>query len=148
VSIRLAVVGDVPAIIVMERSIPAAAHWTEQQYQNIFGNHGPRRLAFVGDDGGALIAFLIVRIVEAEWEIENLGVIEHARRHGTGTALMRGLLDLASRERASAVFLEVRASNVAARGLYRKVGFTEEGRRQEYYREPSEDAISYRFLFS
>jgi ribosomal-protein-alanine N-acetyltransferase len=39
------------------------------------------------------------------------------------------------------VLLEVRESNVAARRLYRKLGFTEHGRRSNYYLQPAEDAL-------
>jgi ribosomal-protein-alanine N-acetyltransferase len=37
--------------------------------------------------------------------------------------------------------LEVRASNQAARGLYRKLGFTELGKRKRYYEDNGEDAL-------
>jgi ribosomal-protein-alanine N-acetyltransferase len=40
-----------------------------------------------------------------------------------------------------AMELEVRASSEAARGLYRALGFVEQGRRRGYYREPVEDAV-------
>jgi len=39
------------------------------------------------------------------------------------------------------VLLEVRESNLAARKLYEKLGFSEEGRRSNYYHEPREDAM-------
>ena len=39
------------------------------------------------------------------------------------------------------VFLEVRASNEAALGLYRRFGFSEAGRRANYYERPREDAL-------
>jgi len=42
------------------------------------------------------------------------------------------------------VFLEVRASNLAARKLYERVGFIEAGSRPRYYRDPAEDAVVYR----
>ncbi len=44
---------------------------------------------------------------------------------------------LASRK----IFLEVRESNEAARSFYARMGFTEAGRRRDYYREPAEDAF-------
>jgi ribosomal-protein-alanine N-acetyltransferase len=42
------------------------------------------------------------------------------------------------------VWLDVRASNVAARALYERFGFQEVGRRRGYYRRPVEDAINMR----
>ena len=46
------------------------------------------------------------------------------------------------------VYLEVRESNVAARGLYDGLGFRELGRRSRYYRRPVEDAILLRAAIS
>jgi ribosomal-protein-alanine N-acetyltransferase len=39
------------------------------------------------------------------------------------------------------VFLEVRESNSAARRLYGALGFAQVGRRRNYYRRPTEDAV-------
>ena len=39
------------------------------------------------------------------------------------------------------IFLEVRESNEGALRLYARAGFKENGRRAEYYREPTEDAL-------
>jgi ribosomal-protein-alanine N-acetyltransferase len=41
----------------------------------------------------------------------------------------------------SEVILEVRASNAAAVGFYRALGFAENGRRARYYADPEEDAL-------
>jgi ribosomal-protein-alanine N-acetyltransferase len=50
-------------------------------------------------------------------------------------------LRLAKRHRFKKVLLEVRASNRAAIALYRKVGFSETGRRQGHYLATGEDAL-------
>jgi ribosomal-protein-alanine N-acetyltransferase len=45
------------------------------------------------------------------------------------------------------IILEVRASNAAALGLYRLLGFAETGRRPRYYHDPVEDAVLMRLKF-
>ena len=92
--------------------------------------------------------FLVARSIDAEWEIENLGVASNLRRHGTGTALTREFLRVARAEGSTTVLLEVRESNTAAREFYLKLGFVQDGRRKAYYRNPNEDAINYRLRFS
>jgi len=64
-------------------------------------------------------------------------------RRGIANELMRALIPCAKNEVASAILLEVRESNLAARGLYEKQGFREVGRRPAYYKNPAEDAILY-----
>jgi ribosomal-protein-alanine N-acetyltransferase len=90
----------------------------------------------------------VAHAVAGEWEIENIAVAGPARRRGLGTRLLGEFLKLAGGERASAVFLEVRESNRAARLLYEKWSFEESGRRSGYYTQPQEDAIVYRLSFT
>jgi ribosomal-protein-alanine N-acetyltransferase len=102
----------------------------------------------VAVEDGRLVGYLLARQAADEAEILNLGVAPAARRRGIGRALVReGLAALAGRG-ASQVFLEVRASNAAARALYAEFGFGEVGRRREYYRRPVEDAIVLRAAIS
>jgi ribosomal-protein-alanine acetyltransferase len=91
----------------------------------------------------ALAGFLVARHVKGEWELENIVVAPEFRRQGIGTQLLDALLARACETRSSTVFLEVRQSNRAARGLYQKAGFREAGNRKFYYSNPSEDAIVY-----
>ena len=144
--IRPANPDDVPAILTLERESAAAAHWTDQHYRAAFRKGGPMRTVLVAEDG-PLIGFLVARGGQPEWEIENIAVAQHAQRHGAGTRLVGELLRLARNAAASAVFLEVRRSNLAARRLYEKTGFVEDGVREGYYREPDEDAVLYALRF-
>ena len=66
------------------------------------------------------------------------------RRAGAGALLLNGAMAAARARGATAVHLDVRESNAAARALYARFGFTEVGRRRAYYREPVEDALMLR----
>ena len=68
-------------------------------------------------------------------------------RRGIGTKLVGALISRARSEAAAAILLEVRESNLAARGLYERQGFREVGRRRGYYADPVEDAILYSLRF-
>ena len=57
------------------------------------------------------------------------------------SGMMDAMVEYAIRERAYAISLEVRESNLAARNLYESYGFTAEAVRKGYYRNPSEDAV-------
>jgi ribosomal-protein-alanine N-acetyltransferase len=145
----------------LERSCVTAAHWTEEQYLDAVASAGVERLVLVseapvssasaasaeatGADAPCLQGFLVARHVAAEWELENIVVAPRGRRKGLGNRLLEALLIAASETNNSAVFLEVRESNAAARSLYEKVGFEQTGRRNSYYTGPREDAILYRF---
>ena len=147
-SIRSATSADLPAMMVLEKHAATAAHWTAQQYEALFRGHSPERRALIIEDESGLQGFVIARVVDREWEIENIAVAGPARRRGLGTRLLGELLDQARGRGADAVFLEVRESNRAARALYEKWAFLESGRRPGYYKDPEEDAILYRLGFT
>jgi [ribosomal protein S18]-alanine N-acetyltransferase len=131
-------------MMALERHAVTASHWSQGQYQGMLSEADLRRVALVIEEGSAVQGFLVARAVEHEWEIENIAVAGTARRRGLGSRLLGEFLDLAREREAESVFLEVRDSNRAARALYEKWGFVEAGRRNGYYREPSEDAVVYR----
>ena len=83
-----------------------------------------------------------------EWELENIVVAPAARRKGLGKRLLEALLAAARETNSRSVFLEVRASNAAARSLYEKAGFEPTGRRKSYYTNSAEDAVLYRLTLS
>lgn len=141
VTLREATTEDTEALLALERESPSAAHWSRAQYEAIFQAEAPPRLCLVAENG-PVQAFLVAQTAAAEWELENMVVAPAARRQGLGTQLLRELLRQARQQHARAVFLEVRASNSAARGLYRACGFVEVGSRPGYYQNPLEDAIS------
>ncbi len=147
-NIRRATQDDLPAIVTLERRTNAAAHWSEDQYQSILREAAPRRVMLVGEKQGELKSFLVARVLEVDWELENIVVAAEQQRQGVGTALLQAMMTEARTAAASSVLLEVRESNLAARRLYEKAGFAEEGRRKAYYRDPAEDAILYRLLVS
>jgi ribosomal-protein-alanine N-acetyltransferase len=144
--IRSASPADIPAMMALERHAATAAHWREDDYWRVFTGDSPRRLAVILEESQP-VAFLVAAELQGAWEIENLAVAPEARRRGLGTRLVGEFLDLARREGARQVFLEVRQSNVAARGLYEKWAFVESGRRTAYYSDPVEDAVVYTFSF-
>lgn len=79
--------------------------------------------------------------VADEAEIASVCVDPAYRRLGGGTKLLQTLLRQARLSGAQNVYLEVRASNQAAQGLYRCAGFECIGLRKRYYTNPLEDAV-------
>lgn len=144
VLIRYATRDDVPSIRTLERQTETAAHWSSREYEALFAAEAPRRIVLVATDEADpshQCGYVIARCGADEWEIENVVVAEAQQRRGVGSALVDQLLHEALEAGITSVLLEVRPSNAAARRLYEKLGFSEVGRRPDYYREPSEDAL-------
>src|ERR1700721_3030743 len=117
--IRSAALDDVPGILAIERQAPDAAHWTPEQYKrSVEGG-----VVLVAEISGRVCGFVSANAVAGEWEIENIAVAGEFLRRGVANELMHGLIQRAQSGLASAILLEVRESNLAARRLYRKYGF-------------------------
>jgi ribosomal-protein-alanine acetyltransferase len=99
-------------------------------------------------DDARVEAFAVAKRIEPECEIENIIVNPERQRRGLGERLLGELLNCLRGKACEAVFLEVRESNLPARGLYEKFGFREVGRRVKYYVQPQEDAVVYRFCWT
>jgi ribosomal-protein-alanine N-acetyltransferase len=136
-AIRSAALNDVPAILAIEQQASGAAHWTRDQYNQLVSSG----VVLVAEEAGQFCGFVCAQAVAGEWEIENVVVAAGFLRRGIANELIRTLIQRAKNEAASALLLEVRESNRAARGLYEKQGFREVGCRPAYYRDPAEDAI-------
>jgi ribosomal-protein-alanine N-acetyltransferase len=145
IRVRPARTEDVPRLIEIARHSSTAARWNESEYARLFGPQGPEGLvALVIQENDSVVGFLAGRRLTqdgAEWEIENVAVSSPARRRGLGSRLLGEFLALARKHGGRDIFLEVRASNVAARRLYQKWAFVEAGVRKSYYQGPIEDAL-------
>lgn len=81
---------------------------------------------------GDIAACCVASRLFDEVEILDVAVAPEWRRKGVGERLLRQIIAQLPEDTARMI-LEVRASNRAARGLYHKLGFSEDGRRKNYY---------------
>jgi ribosomal-protein-alanine N-acetyltransferase len=89
----------------------------------------------------AVAGFIVSRLVADELHINNVAIRPEFRRRGIAAELLKAVLREGRRNGARLAFLEVRAGNAAAQGLYRCCGFQVMGRRRHYYNQPAEDAL-------
>ena len=98
---------------------------------------------WIAQQGGGVVAHGVMSVGADECHILNLCVHPDWQGCGIGRRLLRRLLAQARERGADTAFLEVRASNQLARGLYAAEGFCEIGTRRGYYpaRHGREDAV-------
>lgn len=91
-----------------------------------------------------IVGYVLFWLVYDELHLMNLVVDPAWRRRGIGEKLLRFALETGERRAVRTATLEVRASNLSAQSLYKKLGFYQDGIRRSYYREPKEDALLFR----
>ena len=113
--------------------------WSERSIASELDNN----LAFwlVAVEGETVAGYIGSQTVMEETDMMNVAVHPVFRRQGIAEALVNGLVEHLKAMGSRCLTLEVRASNAPAIALYEKLGFTEIGRRKNYYRNPREDAL-------
>jgi len=80
-----------------------------------------------------IIGFAILASAMQQTDILNIVVDTQHRRQGYGKLLLQHMISNAKQQKIEQLFLEVRASNMAAISLYEKLHFTSVGKRSRYY---------------
>jgi [ribosomal protein S18]-alanine N-acetyltransferase len=88
-----------------------------------------------------LAGYILCWFVADEVHVTNIAVRKDLRKQGVATRLIEEALSQARRDRMRYCTLEVRVSNEAAKGFYRKLGFEAKGIRPKYYSDNNEDAM-------
>ena len=150
VAIRRMTEADLAAVLAIATASPEAPRWQRSDY-GLFVDVAERpnanllRAGLVAGASAEVLGFACVSLLrdreENRAELDSLAVAPAARGQGIGAALVAGVLAWCAGEGARRLHLEVRASNRAALGLYRRLGFCAEGRRPGYYADPAEDAL-------
>lgn len=92
-------------------------------------------------ESGQLKGYLIVYYVLDELEIARIAVSPSGRRQGIAGALLENLEKKSEELGIARWLLDVRENNQAAIALYKKYGFSEDGKRKNFYTNPTESAI-------
>jgi len=114
--------------------------WSENTFAS---NQGERYLNYQLMAEGKMAAFAITQIVLDEATLFNIAVDPAFQRRGLGRELLEYLIDELEKRGVVTLWLEVRASNLAAIALYEQLGFNEATIRRNYYptADGREDAI-------
>lgn len=110
--------------------------WSAVEMAEMLG--APEALALVARSAGVEepVGFVLARCISSDSEVLSIAVAAGWRRQGIARALMVALIERVAARTATDLFLEVDIANEAARALYGGLGFTEAGRRRNYYSTP------------
>ena len=136
---RLMTVNDLDAVMAIEKVVYPHP-WTRGNFSDSLhsGYH-----CWMMEAGDEIIGYTVVMIAAGEAHLLNLSIAAQWQRRGYGSALLEFLCGRARDCGAGKIFLEVRPTNRAGRGLYAATGFNEIATRRGYYpgHAGREDAI-------
>lgn len=102
------------------------------------------------EDNSVVLGYAIIMHVLDEYHLLNIAIEKDRQNQGVGRHFLQAIIDEARQNQGKYMFLEVRASNQAARHLYQSLGFIEVGVRKDYYAAEldREDAVLYTLNFN
>lgn len=114
--------------------------WSKKLF---LSNFGKRYFNHVMLDNDQVVGYFVASSVAGEVTLMNIAIVPSQQGKGLGKRLLQFLIHLSCQKQEQEIWLEVRASNVAALSLYDKLGFVEVDRRKDYYpcETGREDAI-------
>lgn len=115
--------------------------WSEASFASVCNNEMYAYFIALDSESKTVCGYAGMYSVIDSAEITGIAVIPDRRNEGIGSLLMNAIIKEAKKRGALAIHLEVRETNSAAIGLYEKLGFSADGKRKNYYRMPTEDAI-------
>jgi ribosomal-protein-alanine N-acetyltransferase len=130
---------DLDSVAAIEREV-FTDPWSSRAFGDLLGLAHMR--GFVAEQGSAIVGYAVCSQAADEGEILNFATAPIARRKGVGRSLLAVVLQWLGERGAAKVFLEVRRSNEAAIAMYAAAGFAPLGVRPNYYRRPTEDALT------
>lgn len=141
--VRPAMTSDVASIVALEKA-SFSDPWSAASFCSSLSR--PETHMTVAEWRGegpawAVVGYMVAWFIGQEGEIANIAVDSTWQRRGVGAALLDEVLASGQVAGVESMYLEVRASNVAAQALYASRGFSAVGMRRRYYSDPSEDAL-------
>lgn len=130
---------DLNQVVAIE-CLTSAFPWSAEQFEQVV--HQQRDQTFVIVAASRVVGFAVVASVLDQAELHSIAIHPEQQGRGLGARLLRHIIRRLSADILH-FHLEVRVSNFRAICLYKQCGFTETGRRRNYYRTEfaREDAL-------
>jgi ribosomal-protein-alanine N-acetyltransferase len=147
--LRAMVSADLVDVIALEHEVFPDDPWSPEMFADEVVQPPESRLYLIAEadaGGSALAGYAGLMFVPGgtQADVLTIAVRQAYWGRGIGSALLDALVTAARDRGCAEVFLEVRADNSRAHGLYRRRGFADIGIRRGYYQPSGADAITMR----
>lgn len=112
--------------------------WSKEQICEELESQAAYMFAATCKENDELVAFCAFQCAANEANLNAITCMPGHRKKGVAKMLLKYAFEHLP---AQNVYLEVRAQNVPAIGLYKSLGFNEAGLRKNFYQAPKDDAI-------
>lgn len=142
IRIRPARASDFDALVELENGVFSSDRISARQLRHHLGSPGARILVAMHGRDIVAAAVVFFRTGSRMARLYSIAVAERARGWGVGARLLAAAEASTRRLGRTAIRLEVRTDNSAARALYERRGYRQFGLKKNYY-EDGQDALRY-----
>lgn len=139
ISVREMTLNDLDSVLDIE-NISFTTPWTRESFEKEIKNNQLAKYLVIEYDN-RIIGYGGMWFIIDEAHITNIAIQREFRNKKLGSFLVRAMIEYAEGLGIHRMTLEVRESNIPARRLYEKLGFSPCGKRPKYYQDNNEDAI-------
>lgn len=133
---------NIADLLVLEKEVYSGrTPWNKFSFESELKKHS-NSIYVVMYEGSTLVAFVGMRLQAQEGHITNIAVKPSYQHGGIGTYLLKTMIEIASRNGAIQMTLEVRTDNEKAKSVYKNLGFVPNFIRKNYYINEHADALS------
>lgn len=133
---------NISDLLVLEEQVYSGkTPWSKFSFESELKKHA-NSIYLVVYEGSTLVAFVGMRMQAQEGHITNIAVKPTYQHQGIGTYLLKVMIELAKKNQAVQMTLEVRVDNVGAKNLYQSLGFKPNFIRKNYYAAEHIDALN------
>jgi len=143
VRLRQMTEADLPAVMAIERDTFPLDAWSEAMLRGELADQPRTRHYVVALVDQEIVGYAGLAAAADQADVQTIAVVQPHQGTGIGGAMLAELLAEAGRRAVREIFLEVRADNPQARGVYEHFEFEVIGRRRRYY-DDGTDAIMMR----
>lgn len=133
---------DIKELIALEQDVYfGETPWTKSAFLSEIHSPLPHLYLCVVTNQEDIIGFIGSRLIGSDTHITNIAVATAQQNQGIGKLLIDEVENFAIMNACETLSLEVRLSNSNAQRLYRRLGFSSQTIRKNYYTENNEDAL-------
>lgn len=129
---------DIEEIAKIEKQL-FSEPWSEESFLEAL--HREDNIFLVACCDEEIVGYALLYGMLDEGEIPTIATHPMHQKQGIATELLVSLQKECREKGIERIFLEVREGNLAAQRLYHKCGFEVVGKRKQFYRFPTEDAL-------
>ncbi len=141
VKIRPMQQNDLDDVMKIESTVYGEHHWNKDSFESEIATELGNYFSLIEAKSNKLIGYGGFWNILDEGHITTIAIAKEYQGKGLSELLLQKFIDLGYKKLIKWFTLEVRVSNMAAFGLYKKYLFESSGVRPKYYQDTQEDAL-------